>query len=113
MGADVARGSALAVAIIVAGGLAILLRLRLLGIAIGFWVTFAAGLAVLAASGHAMTARWHLGPVEDWHFWRVLVFSPEILVFLFFMITDPKTIPRRPRRAAGLRRRDRRCSRCS
>ena len=40
-----------------------------------------------------MTARWHLGPVEDWHFWRVLVFSPEILVFLFFMITDPKTIP--------------------
>ncbi len=84
---------ALALAIIVTGGLAILLRLRLLGIAIGFWVTFAAGLAVLAASGHAMTARWHLGPVEDWQFWRVLVFSPEILVFLFFMITDPKTIP--------------------
>ena len=84
---------ALAVAIIVAGGLAILLRLHLLGIALGFWVTFAAGLAVLAASGHAMTARWHLGPVEDWHFWRVLVFSPEILVFLFFMITDPRTIP--------------------
>ena len=84
---------ALALAIIVAGGFAILLRLRLLGIALAFWVTFAAGLAVLAASGHAMTARWHVGPVTDWHFWRVLVFSPEILVFLFFMITDPKTIP--------------------
>ena len=40
-----------------------------------------------------MTARWHLGPVSDWDFWRVLAFSPEILVFLFFMITDPKTIP--------------------
>ena len=40
-----------------------------------------------------MTARWHLGPVSDWYFWRVLAFSPEILVFLFFMITDPKTIP--------------------
>ncbi len=84
---------ALAIAIIVAGGLAILLRLHLLGIAIGFWVTFAAGIAVLAASGHAMTARWHLGPVSDWYFWQVLAFSPEILVFLFFMITDPKTIP--------------------
>jgi len=84
---------ALALAIIVLSGLAILSRLRLLEIAVGFWLAFAAGLAVLAASGHQMTARWHLGPVEGWELWRVLVFSPEILVFLFFMITDPKTIP--------------------
>ena len=84
---------ALALAIIVVGGLAILTRLRLLQIAVFFWIAFAAGIAVLAASGHAMTARWHLGPVTGWEFWRVLVFSPEILVFLFFMITDPKTIP--------------------
>ncbi len=83
----------LALAIILTGGFAILRRLHLLEIAIGFWVTFAACLAVLAASGHAMTARWHLGPVSDWYFWQVLAFSPEILVFLFFMITDPKTIP--------------------
>ena len=83
----------LALAIIIAGGFAILLRLHLLGIALGFWVTFTAGLAVLAASGHEMTARWNLGPVSDWYFWQVLAFSPEILVFLFFMITDPKTIP--------------------
>ena len=84
---------ALALAIIVGGGFAILRRLRLLHIAVTFWVTFAVSIAVLAASGHDMTARWHLGPVSDWHFWRVLAFSPEILVFLFFMITDPKTIP--------------------
>ena len=91
---------ALALTIIVGGGLAILSRLRLLEIAVFFWLAFAAGIAVLAASGHAMTARWHLGPVTGWEFWRVLVFSPEILVFLFFMITDPKTIPsgRRGRR---------------
>jgi ASPIC and UnbV/FG-GAP-like repeat len=84
---------ALALAIIVVGGLVILTRLGLLAIAVGFWVAFAAGIAVLAASGHAMSARWHLGPITGWEFWRVLVFSPEILVFLFFMITDPKTIP--------------------
>jgi hypothetical protein len=84
---------ALALAIIVAGGLAILGRLRLLEIAVGFWLALAAGAAVLAASGHSMTARWHVGPIEGWDFWQVLVFSPEILVFLFFMITDPKTIP--------------------
>ena len=85
---------ALALAIIVVGGFAILRRLRLLWIAVTFWVTFAASIAVLAASGHDMTARWHVGPVSDWEFWRVLAFSPEILVFLFFMITDPKTIPK-------------------
>ena len=85
---------ALALAIIVVGGFAILRRLRLLWIAVTFWLTFAASIAVLAASGHDMTARWHVGPVSDWEFWRVLAFSPEILVFLFFMITDPKTIPK-------------------
>ncbi len=84
---------ALALAIIVVGGFVILSRLKLVAIAVGFWLAFAAGIAVLAASGHAMTARWHLGPITGFEFWRVLVFSPEILVFLFFMITDPKTIP--------------------
>ncbi len=44
-----------------------------------------------------MTARWHLGPITGIHFWLVLVTSPEVLVFLFFMITDPKTAPRGPR----------------
>ena len=54
-----------------------------------------------------MTARWHLGPITGAELWRVLVFSPEILVFLFFMITDPKTRSRDDRRAPRLRRRDR------
>ena len=53
----------LALAIIVVGGLVILSRLGLLVIAVSFWIAFAAGIAVLAASGHAMTARWHLGPI--------------------------------------------------
>ena len=85
---------ALAIALIVLGGLTILSRLRLLPIAVGFWLAFAAGIGVLAASGHAMTARWHLGPISGWAFWWLLVTSPEILIFLFFMITDPVTIPK-------------------
>jgi Na+-translocating ferredoxin:NAD+ oxidoreductase RnfD subunit len=88
---------ALALAIIVVGGFAILTRLRLLAMALAFWVVFVAAVAVVAASGHAMTARWHLGPVEGLHFWTVLAFSPEILVFVFFMLTDPKTVPAGPR----------------
>jgi Na+-transporting NADH:ubiquinone oxidoreductase subunit NqrB len=86
-----------ALVLIVGGGLAILGRLRLLPLAVAFWVSFAAGIGVLALSGHAMTARWHAGPITGAYFWWVLVTSPEILVFLFFMITDPKTIPASPR----------------
>ncbi len=86
-----------ALVVIVGGGLVILGRLRLLSLAIAFWLSFAAGIAALAVSGHAMTARWHVGPITDAYFWWVLVTSPEILVFLFFMITDPKTIPSTPR----------------
>jgi Na+-transporting NADH:ubiquinone oxidoreductase subunit NqrB len=88
---------AVALAIIVVGGLAILTRLKLLTIAGGFWLAFAAATGVLALSGHAMTARWHLGEITGLYFWRVLVTSPEILVFLFFMITDPKTSPKTTR----------------
>src|SRR5262249_47982748 len=73
---------------------AILTRLRLLGVAVSFWLSFAAGIGVLALAGHTMVARWHLGPLSGFHFWWILVTSPEVLVFLFFMITDPKTSPR-------------------
>jgi len=53
-----------------------------------------AGLALLTVTGHAMSARWHIGPVTDFYFWWFLVTSPGILVFLFFMITDPQTTTR-------------------
>jgi Na+-translocating ferredoxin:NAD+ oxidoreductase RnfD subunit len=83
----------LALVLIVVGGFLILRRLHLLEIAIGFWLAFAVGIGVLAVSGHTMTAAWHVGPIEGRQFWWLLVSSPEILVFLFFMITDPKTTP--------------------
>ncbi|HKE54270.1 MAG TPA: hypothetical protein VKC55_05825, partial [Actinomycetota bacterium] len=79
--------------IILAGGLLITARLHLLGMSAAFWLTLAAGIGILAASGHCMTARWSFEPVCGAHFWWVIVFSPEILIFLFFMITDPKTTP--------------------
>jgi hypothetical protein len=86
-----------ALVVIVGGGLAILSRLQLLRVAVAFWLSFAAAIGVLAATGHAMTATWHAGPINGGYFWWVLVTSPEILVFLFFMLTDPKTIPATPR----------------
>jgi len=84
----------LALGVILFGVFTVLIRLHLLAIAATFWITFAIGIGVIAAAGHEMTARWHLGPITGFEFWRVLVFSPEVLIFLFFMITDPKTTPR-------------------
>jgi Na+-translocating ferredoxin:NAD+ oxidoreductase RnfD subunit len=83
----------LAYAVIVGGGLLITRRLRLLVLAASFWLVLAAGLGVLAASGHCMTANWAFAPVCGIDYWRVIVTSPETMIFLFFMITDPKTVP--------------------
>lgn len=82
-----------AYAVILAGGLLITARLQLLGMALAFWLTLAAGLGVIAATGHCMTARWAFAPVCGFDYWRVIITSPEVLIFLFFMITDPKTVP--------------------
>jgi hypothetical protein len=58
-----------------------------------FWLTLTVGVGIIAGSGHCMTANWAFAPVCGFDFWRVIVFSPEVLIFLFFMITDPKTVP--------------------
>jgi Na+-translocating ferredoxin:NAD+ oxidoreductase RnfD subunit len=79
--------------IIIGGGLLITARLHLLALAASYWITLVVGLALLAGSGHCMTARWAFAPVCGVDFWRVIVTSPEVLIFLFFMITDPKTVP--------------------
>jgi Na+-translocating ferredoxin:NAD+ oxidoreductase RnfD subunit len=84
---------AAAYAVIVVGGLLITRRLRLLALAGTYWVALALGTGILAGSGHCMTTNWSFAPVCGFDFWRVIVTSPEVLVFLFFMITDPKTIP--------------------
>ncbi len=83
----------LAYVVIIGGGLAITKRLRLLGLAAAFWVTLASGIGILAASGHCMVANWAFEPVCGFDFWRTIVTSPEVMIFLFFMITDPKTVP--------------------
>jgi Na+-translocating ferredoxin:NAD+ oxidoreductase RnfD subunit len=79
--------------VILVGGLLITRRLSLLGLAASYWLTLALGLGLLAGAGHCMTANWAFSPVCGFDFWRVVVTSPEVLIFLFFMITDPKTVP--------------------
>ena len=80
--------------VIIAGGVLITRGLRLFEMAAVFWIVLVAGLGVLAASGHCMIATWSTTPVCGEEFWTTLSTSPEVLIFLFFMITDPKTIPK-------------------
>lgn len=87
-------GLVIAIVLIVAGGLLITKSLGLIGMAVAFWLTFASGAALNAASGHCMTARWSFEPVCDTHYFTTVALSPEVLSFLFFMITDPRTTPR-------------------
>ncbi len=79
--------------VIIVGGLLITRRLHLLALAATFWVALTIGVGIIAGSGHCMTANWAFAPVCGFDYWRVIVFSPEVLIFLFFMITDPKTAP--------------------
>jgi hypothetical protein len=83
--------------VICAGAIFVTARNGLFGVAAGFFVTLAAGAGVLAFVGHCITARWHIGPICGTSYWWILVSSPEILVFTFFMVTDPKTIPESPK----------------
>jgi Na+-translocating ferredoxin:NAD+ oxidoreductase RnfD subunit len=82
-----------AYAVILVGGSLITRRLRLLIMAVTYWLTFSIGIGLLSASGHCITARWAFTPVCGSEFFRVIVTSPEVLIFMFFMITDPKTVP--------------------
>ena len=82
--------------IILIGGVIITTRLQLLSLAASFWLALAAGLALVAGTGHCITAAWSVQPVCGADFWQIVMTSPEVLIFLFFMITDPKTTPASP-----------------
>ena len=79
--------------VIVVGGITLCRRLQLLGMAAAFYATFVVGVGVLALLGQSITTQWSLAPIDGLHYWWVLVTSPETLIFLFFMITDPRTTP--------------------
>jgi len=82
-------------AILIGGGLLIAWELKLLGLVFGFLLGFAAftALSVAPVPDHCMVASWHVTPLCGWDLWKILVTSPEILIFAFFMIPDPRTVP--------------------
>ncbi len=87
-------GLALTYGVIIVGGVVITRRLGLLAISAAFWIVFGSLMAGLALVGHSMSARWSLSPVGGLEYWYAVVLSPEIMIFVFFMITDPRTAAR-------------------
>lgn len=83
-----------ALAVIVAGAGWILRAVGMVRMAVAFLVPFAAGVALLAAAGRSFVAIWHEGPVGGFRYWADIVTSPELLIFVFFMMSDPRTAAR-------------------
>ncbi|HEX6349692.1 MAG TPA: hypothetical protein VF160_09920 [Candidatus Dormibacteraeota bacterium] len=82
-------------AILICGGLLIAKELKLLGLEIGFMAGFAAftGLALWLVPDHCMVASWHVTPLCGLDLWQILAISPEVMIFGFFMVPDPRTVP--------------------
>ncbi len=89
-------GQVLAYAVILIGAVWILRAVRMVPMALAFLGTFAVLTGLFAVGGREFLAIWHDGPVGGMEYWVNLAFSPEVLVFVFFMISDPQTAPKAP-----------------
>jgi len=87
---------ALALAVIAAGGLWILRPLGMLPMVVAYLGTFWVLLWAIVYSGRCFLAVWHPASVCGSDYWLNVSLSPEVLIFVFFMISDPQTAPRLP-----------------
>lgn len=85
-----------AFAVILVGGVWVLKPLRMYPMVVAYLLTLGVGVGILAATGHSFVAVWHSGSVGGLSYWADIALSPELLVFAFFMMSDPQTAPRLP-----------------
>ena len=85
-----------ALVVIALGAVWILRAVRMVPMALAFLVPFAIGIGAFALAGQSFLATWHDGAVEGASYWSNICASPELLIFVFFMMSDPKTAPRAP-----------------
>ena len=89
-------GQTLAYAVILIGGWWVLKSVRMVPMALAFLVPFATLVGAFAAADREFIAIWHEGSISGASYWANVALSPEVLVFVFFMISDPQTAPRPP-----------------
>lgn len=81
-------------AVIFGGGWWVLRQVKMLPMAATFLAAFFVFIAALAVTGHTYWATWHEGKVGGSFYWLTIAMSPELLIFVFFMISDPQTSPK-------------------
>jgi Na+-transporting NADH:ubiquinone oxidoreductase subunit NqrB len=86
-----------ALIIIVAGVAWVLRSIGMLPMAGAFLGGFFALIGVAAATGSCFTAIWRDTPVCGGDYWTNICLSPEVLIFVFYMMSDPRTAPRSTR----------------
>ncbi len=89
-------GVAFAYAVIAFGAVWILRSVRMIPMAVSFMVTFAVLTGLFALVGRSFIAIWHVGTISGLGYWATIALSPEVMVFVFFMISDPQTAPKAP-----------------
>jgi Na+-translocating ferredoxin:NAD+ oxidoreductase RnfD subunit len=86
-----------ALGVIVLGAIWILREVRMLAMAAAFLVPFSALIAIFAAAGNSFVAIWSEAQIGGFDYWLKICTSPELLVFVFFMMSDPGTAAKSPR----------------
>lgn len=86
----------LAMSVILAGAWWVLRQVKMIPMAVTFMAVFCVLIGIFALSGHSYYATWHEGPVSGAFYWITVALSPELLIFVFFMISDPQTSPKSP-----------------
>jgi len=51
---------------------------------------------VLALAGRSFIAIWHPDTISGASYWLHICTSPELFIFVFFMMSDPQTAPKTP-----------------
>jgi hypothetical protein len=85
-----------ALAVIVLGAIWVLRAVKMLPMAAAFLVPFTLLIALFAAGGQSFLAIWHEGPISGFDYWLRICTSPELLVFVCFMMSDPATAAKTP-----------------
>lgn len=83
-------------AVIFGGAWWVLRQVKMIPMTGAFMATFFVLIGIFALAGRHYDATWHHCPVSGSFYWSTIAFSPELLIFVFFMITDPQTAPKSP-----------------
>ena len=84
----------MAYAVILLGAAWVLRAVRMVPMALSFLAPFGVLVGVFAVSGRSFVAIWHAGPISGAAYWSDIFMSPELLIFVFFMMSDPQTAPK-------------------